>query len=381
MKILPTPAVPREPNTLLQISRNAASLPPLSVGEVVEAEIMEGSRHGKALILLKGSSVAVDSHVPLMKGERVTVRVAQIDPGVILRIVQGGIMEKAGLLDHLRLFRAHPDSLANFLLEGSSRFNPDRLGELAPHMGRKDVTTLHHLFRSLLFSGESLKNPLFLRDYVNTLGYLMEHTLGETGKGKSSRAQYRADPNRNLKALLLRMGDRLTPLLETGNSPAAEKLAGFVRSSLEAINSHQVVNYLLQEYEGKYQFQIPLLFPGKSGTAEIFIEFGDRDSREGRRQGDKNVLFLLDMDALGTIIAEATIADNKIGCVLKCTDSTVGRFIEPFLQELEAGLAAQGYDVEYLRCVVDHRDTSEIKEKSSRELQNLFSLDGIDLLA
>jgi len=177
------------------------------------------------------------------------------------------------------------------------------------------------------------------------------------------------------------MTDRLTPLLEAGNFPAAEKLAGFVRSSLEAINAHQVVNYLLQEYEGKYQFQIPLLFPGNSGTAEIFIEFGDRESKGSGHQGDKNVLFLLDMDALGTIIAEATITGNKIGCVLKCPDSAVGNFVKPFLRELEEGLTAQGYDVEYLRCVVDHRNTLEMKETSSREFQNLFSLDGIDLLA
>ncbi len=342
---------------------------------------MEGSRQGKTTILLKGMTVTVDSEVPLLKGERVTVRVARLHPGVILRIIQGGIIEKAGLLDYLRLFRSNPEALSDLLVEGNRQFSPDTLGELAAHIGIDDAKRLYHMVRSLLFSGESLKNPLFLREYLHTLGYLMEHARGETLKGKTGRGQSPTDSSPNLKGILMKVADRLQPLLRTGDFPAAEKLAGFVRSSLQAIHSHQVINYLFQEHEDKYLFQIPLLFPENNGRAEIFVKFGDRDSPGDTRGGGKKILFLLNMDALGEIIAEAGISGNKINCVLKCADGDIGDFIKPFLQELGGGLAALGYEVESLQCVVSHRDTSEIRETVSREFQDLFTLDEIDLLA
>ncbi|MBU8911021.1 MAG: hypothetical protein KOO65_07110, partial [Desulfobacterales bacterium] len=166
---------------------------------------------------------------------------------------------------------------------------------------------------------------------------------------------------------------------ETKNLPAAEKLEGFVRSSLKTIDSHQVINYMFQEYEGKYMFQIPLLFPEKFGLAEIFVKFRDQDSQGKDRQGEKSVLFLLNMDALGDMVVEAKIKTKKIGCVLKCENEIVCDFIRPFLKDLGDKLTALGYEIDYLKCVTE-KDNLKIKSEH-REFQNLFSLEGVDILA
>lgn len=264
MKILPPAIATSKLNHLLQIQKKAGLLPPLSVGEVVEAKIMETPRYGKALILLKNHSVMANSELVFRKGETVEVRVTQLHPKVILHIVQNKMSQNSRLM-------------------------------------------------------------------------------------------------------------------KTRSFPAAEKLAGFIRSSLKTIDSHQVINYMFQEYEGKYMFQIPLLFPEKFGLAEIFVKFRDQESQGKGRRGEKSVLFLLNMDALGDMVVEAKIKTEKIGCVLKCGNETVCDFIRPFLKELGDRLTALGYEIDYLKCVTE-KDNLKTKSEHS-EFKNPFALEGVDILA
>ena len=374
MKILTPTITSHKLNHLLQIQKKAESLPPLSVGEVVEAEIVKSARYGKALILLKNSPVIAYSGLPLSKGEKIAVRVAQLHPGVVLRIVQNEISQKSMLMDYLRFYRSNPKALFDVSIEGIDRFNPEKLEELVGPMEKKDVRNIQNILKSLIFSKESLKNPLFLKDYVHKLGYLMEK---EQGGALKRRAGATMNASQNLKGFLLKVSSKLQPLMEIGNFPAAEKLAEFARSSLHAIESHQVVNYLFQEYEGKYMFQIPLLFPENMGMAEIFVKFWDQKNKGHRKE--KNVLFLLNMDALGDVVVEAKITVKKISCVLKCGNENICDFIRPFMKELEDKLTALGYEIAYLKCVTE-KDNLKIKSEHS-EFQNLFALESVDILA
>ena len=155
MKIL-TPTIPsHNSNHLLQIQKKAEFLPPLSVGEVVEAEIMETSRCGKALILLKNSRVMVDSGLLLKKGEKIAVKVTQLHPGVILRIVQNEISQNSKLMDFLRFYRSNPKALFEFFIEGTGRFSPENLGELAAHLGKEDVKNIQNILTLVKFISTS----------------------------------------------------------------------------------------------------------------------------------------------------------------------------------------------------------------------------------
>jgi len=379
MKILPPAIASSKLNYLLQLQKKAAFLPPLSVGEVVEAKILETPRYGKALILLKNHSVMANSELVLRKGETVAVRVTQLHPKVILHIVQNKMSQNFRLMDYLNFYRSNPKALFEFFIEGIDRFSLKNLGELATHLGKKDIKNIQSVLKSLTFSSETLQKPLFLREYAHKFGFLMGKGLGETSKRKSGKTMTVGNAPENLKELLIKMSDRLQSLKETRHLPSAEKLAGFIRSSLKTIDSHQVINYMFQEYEGKYMFQIPLLFPEKFGLAEIFVKFRDQESQGKDRQGEKSVLFLLNMDALGDMVVEAKIKTKKIGCVLKCENEIVCDFIRPFLKDLGDKLTALGYEIDYLKCVTE-KDNLKIKSEH-REFQNLFSLEGVDILA
>ena len=124
-------------------------------------------------------------------------------------------------------------------------------------------------------------------------------------------------------------------------------------------------------------FQVPLLFPENMGLAEIFVKFGDRDSKGKGRRNEKNVLFLLNMDVLGDIIVEAKIKTKKISCVLKCKDENICDFIRPFLKELGDRLMTLGYGIDYLKCVAEK---DNLKIKGENEFQNLFAMESVDVL-
>ncbi len=380
MNILPTAPVLPKTDKLLYLQRKSDVLPPLSVGEVVEAEIIEGTRSGKATILLKGAQITADSDLSLAKGDKVYVRVAHLQPGVVLKIVRSEAPRRAELIDYLRSHLSNPKALSEVLLKGVELFGAGKEHIVAAQLGREEMEVIGQLLRSLPFSGENLDDPLFLRNYVHRMGYLLERELGESIRREASGGRP-VNADENLKALLIRLGDRLRALMDSKGLSGAKKLSDFVSSSLKLIESHQVINYLLQENEGKYMFQIPLLFPEQRGMAEIFVKFEDRNKEAGEgRSGGKNVLFLLDMDALGEVIAEASIDGKKIGCVLRCDNSTVCDFIKPFMGKLSDSLESLGYEVGYMQCLVSQRETDSIPDMSYREFQNLCALEGVDLL-
>lgn len=376
MKILPPAIAPTKLNYLLQIQKKTEFLPPLSIGEEVVAKVMEKHPSGKMQILLKNSMIIANSKVQLQKGEKVTVTVAQLHPKVILHIGQNKILQNSRLMNYFRFYRSNPKALFEFFTEGMDKLSLKNLEKLATNLGEKDVKDMQSILRSLMFSKESLKNPFFLRDYVEKFGYLMEKGFGEALKKKSNRALNVKNASHNLKGILINMSDRLQSVMETKNLPGVEKLAGFINSSLKTIDTHQVINYQFQEYEGKYMFHIPLLFPGEMGLAEIFVNFRDRNSKDKDNQEKKSTLFLLSMDVLGDVIVEAQIQTKKIDCVFKCEDENVCDFIRPCLVELGEKLMALGYSIDRLKCVTQKNN---LKAKSEAQFQNQFSRDNIDI--
>jgi len=378
MKILPPVIASSKLNCLLQIQGKSDFLPPLSLGEEVVAKVMENSHSGKTQILLKNLRVLADSNLQLRKGENITVRVAQVHPKVILHLVQNKIPENFKVMESLRFYRSNPKALFEFFKEGIDRISLKNLGELATNLGEKDVKEIQTLLKSLIFSKESLKNPFFFRDYIHKFGYLMENGLGEALKRKSDRAVNVKNASQNLKGCLLNLSDRLHSVMETRNLPGAGKLAGFISSSLEIIESHQVINHQFQENDGKYMFHIPLLFQEKMGLAEIFVNFRDQHAKDRNSKGEKSVVFLLNMDVLGEIVVEAKVKTKKIGCILKCDDKKAGDFIRPFLGELGEKLMALGYGIDGMKCVTEKDHLNAIRD---HEFQSLFALENIDVIA
>jgi hypothetical protein len=379
MSFLITPsAISRNINHLLHLQKKIDSLPPLRVGEIVEAEIVERQGERTFLISFKNRSVSADSEIPLRVGEKRSVRVEQVSPRVLLRVLQNEKSENLKFADFVKYISTNPKALLDLFVEGNSRFSPENLGELATLLEKKDIDTLQKLIQSMTMSKGSL-NDGFFKDYIYNLGYLMEKKLAEALEKKFGRAKNIARASDNIKGLLSKISDKVDMLMMNARHPGAERLAQFLNSSLKTIEAHQVVNVLLQENENEYMFQIPVLLPEQLGMAEIYVKFDDMDSNSGGRKKQQKVLFLLNMDALGDIVVEATIDMKRMGCTVRCSREEIRVFIVPFLRELEEKLVALGYDIDHLTCVTE-TDISMIRKIAHERVDNLYDQGGVDVV-
>ncbi len=378
MKLLSPEITSQRINCALKIQDNPQSLPPLSVGEVVTAEILDTPSSGNIPILLKNKKAMVHCKLPLRKGEKVTVKVTQVHPKIILRVVSDAISRDANLMNCLRLFRSNPKMLSTLFNDANAIFSPDNISELETFIGTEDIRQIKDMITSLIFSRKNAKNPYFFRDFVHTLGYLAEQELGKALKNKSGRALSVKGAGKNLKTLFQKISDGFQGQTIREDFPAAEKLSKFVRLALSAIETHQGINYLLQEHEGKYMFQIPLMFPENMGMAEIFVKFNDRKSPGKQGHKKQSVLICLDMDAMGPIMVETVIEKRKMGCTLKCKNQDVADFIKPFLVNLGQKLENLGYKLDHLKCSVE-KDNLQT-ERAFDELQPIFAQDKVDVM-
>ncbi len=363
---LPATLSPHSVKYLLHIQNRAHSLPPLSVGEVVQATVV-GKGGGKGVFLdVKGARILAESALFLKGGTKGLVRVEQLRPRVILRILQSG-----GEIPPRPLSSDSKDFL-NIFMNGGRELGQEGLGEVVSYLGKQDLEDIRSMIRSLVFSEQSTQNPLFLKEYVHRIGYLLEGTLKKLLERKP--VSNKSDV-KSLKALLLRISNRLDILEKNPKAPGMEKIARFVRSSLSAIESQQATNCLLQSSDDTYSFQIPLQFPGKLGMAEIVVEFDHEDSADKGKRKRRKILFLLRMDALGDVVVETGITQKDIACVVKCRNEDVCVFIAPHLKELEGALTALGYRVVSLACVLDQGETKKDRQTfrclSDREIIDL----------
>jgi hypothetical protein len=351
MSLLPPITVPPDKSNLIfRIQNTGKSLPLLSIGEIVEAEIIEKLGDNNVLVSVKGRRIVAGSTLNFKRGERITVRVDQTGPHIIFRPAQ--TTAAARIPHNLASARFHPGALIDLFVEAAQIFDPESMGDLALRLDPKQVETIHNLLQSLILSKSSLNNSFF-KGYLYTFGYLMEKELSRALDKKFGRAAAFKQASQNVKGVLLTLKNDLQNIIKNGDAPGTEKILKYVDSSLNTIEEHQVTNIILQEREQGYLFQIPILYQDGLGLAEVILKFGDSASRKkkGRRIG--NVVFLLSMDALGDICVEAKIEAGRIGCEIICENQNIRDFIVPFLHEIKGRLSDIGYTVGHINCSVE----------------------------
>jgi hypothetical protein len=335
-------------------TKNSIPFPGISIGEILEAGVIEKMGDQKMLITLKGVRMQADSEVHLNAGDKIQVKVETLHPQLILRIIEGGYSEESNLADYLRLHRSNPEALSHMMTEAMRQFNSADLGKLLRYLPGADFQKIFTILKSLLYSAET-KGTNFLRDYLSRLGLTMESRLRKVVEQRSGigNSDLQAE---NLKGLLTELSSDLHNLLMNKDSfdgeekIALDSLSKYVDSSIKTIESHQIINFILQEAENKYLFQIPIVFPDGVRKGDIFVEY-DRNGREKGEKSQYRVIFFLSMDVLGDMIIDAELKGDKIDCVVKCADQNVCDFISASLVELRESLLSLGCKIDTVKCV------------------------------
>ena len=235
-------------------------------------------------------------------------------------------------------------------------------------MGRDNLKAILDGLGSVALGREQLERGFSLRSAVRSLGLMLESEL------KAALEKPGADPSSsaaNLKTSLMKALEEMRVKLDSAgldpsDGKAMRELIPVMERAVRSIESQQVLNVHFHETEGKVLVQVPVLLPGLMGKANIFIHSEDGQAGRKERTDAFRVVFALEMDALGDVIAQAMFQGKSLSCRIRCGDETMAAFITGLLPGLEEQLNGAGYRVTELAARVDPK-VREAMEDCLRE--------------
>ena len=371
---LPPITTPTSENRL-QIQQGARPLSHLTVGRLLEARVVGRLDGERLLINIQEQNLVARTTIPLQAGENIRVRVEGLNPLLTLALLERSTGESAHTGEALQSMRAEPLALAKSLAGLLEALGPENSGALRTLPVKGDAGRILQLLQSLVLPKNTVENPLWIKDCLQSLGLLLECDVRkEFQRGSSTGFQERAV---SLKELLLNLIEVLQKQGDgEGGKGLLQKLSLF-EGALKNIENLQVLNVLFQEQEGKYLLQIPFLLSGRMTTADIFV-YVDQENQKGKKgPEDYRVVFALNMDALGDIMIQAKWKGKKLGCLIECGSDEIRDFIYPSLAGLAERLGALGYQTGEMTCTVK-KDLGQAREEF---YQRELSLTAVDLFA
>ena len=208
-----------------------------------------------------------------------TLRVESLSPRVLLSVVPPP--EERITAEHLRVFRCNPGALTQSLAELAEIVGGMRGADFSRLAGRDNLAALLDALASAMLGREQIERGFSLRDAVRSLGLQLE---GDLRKALESPGSNPVPSQAGLKAGLMKVLEEFRAKLQSAeiqpaDANAIRELTPVLERTVRAIESQQVLNVHFQETEGKLLLQVPLILPGLTGKADIFIR--DEEWRPG----------------------------------------------------------------------------------------------------
>lgn len=351
---------------VLQI--NLSDRPPMgfSVGQTVEARVMERLGDGRFVITVGNRSFTAEAESALQPGQAMTLRVDSLSPMISMSILSSP--EERITAEYLRVFRSNPGALAESLDELEGMLGGPRASDLSRLVGRDNLKAILDALGSAALGREKMEQGFSFRDAIRSLGLMLESEL------KAALEKPGADPASsaaNLKTALMKALEEMQAKLESAGLNAADvkamrELTPVLERAVRSIESQQILNVHFQESEGKFVLQLPLHLPGLMGKANIFIHGEERQGGSRKTKDAFRVMLALEMDALGEVIAQAVFRGKSLSCRIHCGEESTAAFIDSLLPDLKNQLSDVGYRVEELAARVDY-NVREAMEECLRE--------------
>ena len=340
----------------------------LSVGQTVEALVLERLEDGRFIIRIGSSHLAAEAEPTLKPGQAMTLRVDSLNPRVLLSVVTPP--EERITAEHLRVFRSNPGALTQSLSELAEIVGSMRGADFSRIAGRDNQAALFDALSSAMLGREQIDRGFSLRDAVRALGL---HLEGDLRKALESPGSNPVPSQAGLKANLLKVLEEFQAKLQSAeiqpaDAKAIRELTPALESAVRAIESQQVLNVHFQQTEGKLLLQVPLVLPGLTGKADIFIRDEEWSPGKGGQKEDFRVVLALEMDALGDVMAQAHFRAKEATVRIYCERETVATFISGLLPELEKHLVEAGYHVAKLVASADGNVREAMEECIREEL-------------
>jgi hypothetical protein len=340
----------------------------LSVGQTVEARVMERLEDGRFIIRIGSSHLTAEAEPTLRPGQAMMLRVDSLNPRVLLSVAPPP--EERITAEHLRVFRSNPGALTQSLAELTEILGGMRGADFSRLAGRDNLAVLLGALSSAMLGREQIEKGFSLRDAIRSLGLQLE---GDLRKALENPGSNPVPSQAGLKASLMKVLEEFQAKLQsaeinTADAKAIGELTPALERTVRAIEGQQVLNVHFQQTEGKLLIQVPLILPGLLGKADIFIRDEEWSPDKGEKKEAFQVVFALEMDALGDVMAQAHFRAKEATVRICCEREPVASFVSGLLPELEKHLIEAGYHVAKLVVSADSGVREAMEECLREEL-------------
>jgi hypothetical protein len=408
-------------NALLSSGASADVQLRLKPGDIIQGRVLETLADGKWVVRFRGLNLIAESALPLAKGSSFQARVLHIQDTIALQLLPAGTPTQATRVSAAEMltglgFTATEDNIALLQALLQRGWSPSLLSQLLPYqeaLPRQNPTIILLAWQMglpphphLLHSLQTLTDPhmplgQLLGKLAEALQHLHDQSPSQTLEGQIQALQrwIPSSPNdvlpqwlyqlntsyeasllrkkgvhhiaENLKLLLFAIEAHLSELPDHETNQASP----LVRSLLQHLDAHLLVNQTSLDELPLFYFQIPYMLDGHTGT----IAF--KGERKPPQSDEEETAFQLSFVAhtvhLGTLKVVLILSGHKVSCDLFAEDAQARDFVQQHQQELYESLQALEYQVERIRCAIASPEmlALEVVRNVPTLLQNWVSLD------
>ena len=326
----------REPRDLVSQHGATGALPPLELGQELDALVVEELDGGRLLLKIGETLIDADSPGGLVAGQNVRLRVEQLQPNVVLHITA---VEPTIEAEAARLLRTHLPAYANSgelldSLQSELAAMIDPGPEATPTLAK--LATLRESIAELLAGGTPL-TPAKLEILARDGGLFYEAKLFDAAAHDAENLP--EIPDHDLKGLLL------AALQESKARAFSTGLQNALSAQLDNLEAQQAVNLLAQLDGGTFQLQIPFFTGAGFSTAALAVEQDGHapSGKQGKGNGGYSLLFLLDLENFGRTRIDAHIGSDNLRAIFYVDREESLQLIRQQLPAFRETLMALGY--------------------------------------
>ena len=317
-------------------SEGRATSPPILIkNEIVHGKVLKSFSLSKSLLFIKGKKVIAGTHVPLREGMVLSLKVEEVSPNPILKLLDTKINSRNAVNTSM-IRSAIKENIWKSLCEG-----------------------LNHdpLFGTEIKQFGQLMNDLSQRLFLNPDAELLRGIIENSGicweaKLKNLLLRKTTDKH-NINKLATKdlkgLGSKILSLMEGKE--------GFLKRFLSAIENIQLLNHMGLEQDKKLFIPIPVQFPdGFFTVGQLLIQLdqkkkGDHEE-EKRNKGLFKISFLLELSNLGSLRSDLTIKEKEIHGKFILAREEAKMIIEENLPTFINTLQKKGFSVLQMECQI-----------------------------
>jgi hypothetical protein len=305
------------------------------LGQELEATVIEECDGGRLLLEMDSAFVEADAPGGLRPGQTIRLRVEQLQPEVVLQIIELGTSIDSEMT---RLLRSHLPA-GNKTGELLKSLRSGLAGPLAsvstPPAAARKLADLCAWIDSVVAQSSPPTAEMLAR-WARDGGLFYERKLLEAVSRNKKELHQLAGGD--FKALLL-------AALDDASEAIPASLERILAAQLGDVESQQAVNILSQLESGAFQLQIPFSTASGIGTAALVVETDAHDDEQGgggTREGYR-LLVALDLENFGAMRVDAYVTPTELRVRFFVDNDASVRRIRQALPAFQENLLGRGY--------------------------------------